>query len=133
TTLIANWIVNRISSEHRAAHGLVTAADLGRLLWMLHQGVINVPAAATVYEQMVQQKKGPHQLVKELSLEQVSDSGELEKIVKDVIAAHENVVADVRAGKAAASQFLVGQAMKASQGKANPKVVQEVLKKYLGL
>lgn len=131
TGLIANWLINRLSVEHRTTHGFVPAADLGRLLWMVHQGVINIPSAATVYEQMVVTKKRPHALVQELGLEQMSDTGELEKIVQDVLAANEKIVAEVKSGKAAASQFLVGQIMKATKGKANPKIVQEVLKKAL--
>lgn len=133
TGLIANWIINRISVEHRAAHGFPPAADLARLLWMVHQSVINIPSAATVYEQMVQTKKGPHALVKELGLEQVSDTEQIETIIAEVLAANEKIVAEVKAGKSAASQFLVGQVMKATKGKANPKVVQELLKKALGV
>lgn len=132
TGLIANWLLNKISAEHRTTHGLpVPARDVGRLLWMLHQGTINAPAAQTVYEQMRLTKKGPHTLVKELGLEQVSDTGALEAIIREVIANNAPVVADVRAGKAAASQFLVGQVMKATKGKANPKVVQELLRQQL--
>lgn len=132
TALIANWLVNKISAEHRSEHGLsVPAQDMGRLLWLVHQKTINASAAQTVFEQMRLTKKGPHTLVKELGLEQVSDSGALEKIVAEVIAANAKVVADVKAGKSAATQFLIGQVMKATKGKANPGVVQEVLKKQL--
>lgn len=134
TALIANWLLNKISGEHRAEHGLsVPAADVGRLLWMLHQGVVNAPSAAQIYEQMVATKKGPHLLVKEMGLEQVSDTSELEKILTEIIAANEKVVAEVKSGKTAAAQFLVGQAMKATQGKANPKVIQDLMKKLLDI
>lgn len=134
TGLVAKWLLNKISAEQRAAQGLpVPAADMARLLWLLHESVINAPSAAQVYEQMVLTKKGPHALVTELGLEQVSDTGELEKVVAEVIAANEKVVAEVRAGKVAASQFLIGQVMKATKGKANPQVVQGVVKKILGL
>ncbi len=133
TALIANWLLNRISAEHRATHGLpVPAVDLGRLLWMIHQNVINIPSATQVYEQMIATKKGPHQLVNDLGLEQVSDGGELEKILQEVIAANQKVVTEVKSGKAAAAQFLVGQAMKATKGKANPAMIQELLKRLLG-
>lgn len=131
---IANWLINRLSVDHRAAHGLdVPPADVARLLWLLDQNVINAPSAATVYERMVQTKKGPHQLVQDLGLEQVSDTAALEKIIADVVAAHEKVVGEVKAGKAAGVQFLVGQVMKTTKGKANPKVVQELLGKLLNL
>ncbi len=131
---LANFLTNKISAERRAAEGLpVSAADLGRMLWMLNQGVINAPAAVTIYTEMVKTKKGPHLLVKELGLEQVSDTGAIEQAVKDVVAANEKVVADVKAGKTSAMQFLVGQVMKATKGKANPQAVQVELKKQLGL
>lgn len=134
TKSIANWLVNKISVEHRTEHGLpVPAADVARLLWMLQQNVINAPAAQIIYEHMRLTKKGPHALVKELGLEQVSDTAELQRIITEVIAANEKIVADVRTGKAAAVQFLVGQAMKATKGKANPQVVQDLLKKSLGV
>lgn len=128
---IANWLINRLSVEHRQAHGFVPAADLGRLLWMTYQGIVNIPSAATIYEQMVITKKGPHLLVKELGLEQVSDTGELESIIAEVLTANAKIVAEVKSGKDAAKQFLIGQVMKATKGKANPKIVQEVLKKQL--
>ncbi len=133
-SLIANWLLNKISAEHRGTHGLpVPAQDLGRLLWMLHQSAISAPAAQQVYEAMVKTKKGPHALVKELGLEQVSDAGELEKIVADVIDRNAKVAAEVKSGKAAAAQFLVGQVMKVTKGRANPKVAQELLAKLLSL
>ena len=131
---IANWLLNKISAEHRAEHGLpVPAGDVAETLWYVQQGKINAAAAGTVYEQVRLTKKSPEVLVKELGLEQVSDSGELEKIIADVLAANENVVADVKTGKAAGVQFLVGQVMKATKGKANPKVVQELLGRLLSL
>lgn len=132
TALIAKWLLNKISAEHRDTHGLsISAQDMGRLLWMLHQGAVNAPVAQKIYEQMRLTKKGPHALVKELGLEQVSDSAELERIVREVVASNEKIVAEVRSGKAAAAQFLVGQVMKATKGKANPKLVQDLLQRAL--
>ncbi len=134
TKLIANWLINRISGEQLAEHGLtVSAKDLARLLWMLHAGLINTSAAAQVYEHMLATKKGPHELVKELGLEQVSDTGQLENIVAEILAQHQSVVDEVKSGKPAAAQFLVGQVMQATKGKANPKVVQDLLHKQLGI
>lgn len=132
--MIANWLLNRISVEQRDVHGLpVPAADLGRMLWMLDQGTINTPSAATIYDHMVQQPgKGPHALVKELGLEQVSDTGAIDQAVQEVLAANEKIVAEVKAGKAAAMQFLVGQVMKVTKGKANPQMVQTAVKKAIG-
>jgi aspartyl-tRNA(Asn)/glutamyl-tRNA(Gln) amidotransferase subunit B len=133
--MIANWLVNKITTEHRLQHGLVIQpADMARLMWLLRQGVINAPATNKIYETMVASggKTGPHDLVKELGLEQMSDESELKKIVTEVITANEKVATEVRQGKAAAMQFLVGQVMKQTKGKANPPAVQEILKNILG-
>lgn len=133
-TLAANWLLNRISTEHRAEHGLsVPAKATAEIMWWLQQGRINVPATATLYEQVRLSKKSPEALLTELGLEQVSDAGELEKIVADVIDANPQVVAEIKAGKIAGVQFLVGQVMKSSKGKANPKIVQEYLAKQMSL
>jgi aspartyl-tRNA(Asn)/glutamyl-tRNA(Gln) amidotransferase subunit B len=129
----ANWLVSRVPVEHRLEHGLPPAADTARLLWLVHEGVVNLQAAMTVYEKMLETKKGPHELVKELGLEQVSDTEELMQVVAGIIAANESVVAEIRAGKTVGVQFLIGQVMKQTKGKANPKVVGDVVKAALGL
>ncbi|MBI3572966.1 MAG: Asp-tRNA(Asn)/Glu-tRNA(Gln) amidotransferase subunit GatB [Candidatus Kerfeldbacteria bacterium] len=129
---IANWLLNRISTEHRGEHGLpVPATDIGRMLWMLDQGEINAPASTQIYEAMIKTKKGPHALMQELGLEQMSDTGAISQAVQEVMANNKKVVADVKTGKTAAMQFLVGQVMKATKGKANPTVVQAAVKKAL--
>lgn len=129
---VANWLLNKISAKHRSTRGLsVAPAAVAEILDLLRQGKINAPGAATLFEQVRQTKKSPEALLTELGLEQVSDADELEKIVADVIAANAKVVAEVKTGKAAGVQFLVGQVMKATKGKANPQVVQELLKKTL--
>ena len=75
--------------------------------------------------------KAPAQLIDELGLKQVSDTGVIEKTVDDVIAANASQVEQYRAGKEQVFGFLVGQVMKALQGKANPGVANEMLKKKL--
>ncbi|HYD58449.1 MAG TPA: Asp-tRNA(Asn)/Glu-tRNA(Gln) amidotransferase GatCAB subunit B, partial [Burkholderiales bacterium] len=74
----------------------------------------------------------PDQIIEKRGLKQISDAGEIEKLVEAAIAAGEKQVADYRAGKEKALQSLVGQVMKASRGKANPAQVSELLKKKLG-
>jgi aspartyl-tRNA(Asn)/glutamyl-tRNA(Gln) amidotransferase subunit B len=130
---VANWLVSRVPAEHRLEHGLPPSADTARLLWLVHEGAINLQAAMTVYEKMLETKKGPHALVKELGLEQVSDTEELMQVVAGIMAANESVVAEIRAGKTVGVQFLIGQVMKQTKGKANPKVVGEVVNAALGL
>ena len=75
--------------------------------------------------------KAPAQLIDELGLKQVSDTGVIEKTVDDILAANASQVEQYRAGKEQVFGFLVGQVMKALQGKANPGVANEILKKKL--
>ena len=74
----------------------------------------------------------PDEIIQKRGLKQVSDAGELEKLVDEAIAAGAKQVADYKAGKEKALQSLVGQVMKASKGKANPAQVNEILRKKLG-
>ncbi|MBI4093135.1 MAG: Asp-tRNA(Asn)/Glu-tRNA(Gln) amidotransferase subunit GatB [Candidatus Kerfeldbacteria bacterium] len=130
--LIGSWLLNRISGEDRATHGLtVPAADLARLLVMVHEKKITLPVATTVYEQMLETKKGPHQLVKELGLEGQHDVAALEKIVQSVIAEYGAAAEQYRKGKAASLQFLIGKVMAKTKGMAPAGAVAERLKKLL--
>lgn len=133
TTLAANWLLNRISEEHRRVHGLpVPAADLGRLLWMVHQKTLTLKAAAMIYEQMVQTRKGPHQLVKELGLESVGSTTEIEAAVRRVVEHHPEQVRQYRVGKTNLLQFFIGLVMRELKGRAAASVVRDILLKQLG-
>ena len=81
--------------------------------------------------QMLKENEAPEALVKKLGLEQVSDAGELGKLVDEVIAANPQSIADFKAGKKKALGFLVGQIMKATHGKANPGMVNKMLMEKL--
>jgi aspartyl-tRNA(Asn)/glutamyl-tRNA(Gln) amidotransferase subunit B len=81
---------------------------------------------------MLESGKGPDAIVKEKGLEQVSDTGALDAAVDEVLAACEGQVAEFRAGKEKVFGFLVGQVMKATRGKANPQMVNEILRSKLG-
>jgi aspartyl-tRNA(Asn)/glutamyl-tRNA(Gln) amidotransferase subunit B len=76
--------------------------------------------------------KRPGQIVSEKGLTQISDEGELERVIVEVLGANQKSVEDYRAGKKKALGFIVGQVMKATQGKANPQVVNRILEKKLG-
>jgi aspartyl-tRNA(Asn)/glutamyl-tRNA(Gln) amidotransferase subunit B len=80
---------------------------------------------------MIDSGKSADVIIKEKNLVQVSDTGQLESVVQEVINANPKSVADFKAGKGNALMFLVGQAMKKSQGKANPKVLQDLFKRRL--
>jgi aspartyl-tRNA(Asn)/glutamyl-tRNA(Gln) amidotransferase subunit B len=82
-------------------------------------------------EEMIQSGKDPAVIVQEKGLVQISDSGEIEKIVKKVIEGNPQPVAQYKSGKTGTFGFLVGQVMKATQGRANPQAVNELLKSML--
>ena len=101
------------------------------LAGLIDSQTINSFAAQQVFEEMYQNGKSPKIIVQEKGLAQVSDSGAIEKFCEEVIAANPKSAEDFRAGKAAALNFLKGQVMKLSKGKANPNLVGEILEKKL--
>jgi len=88
-------------------------------------------AKTEVFDEMFATGKPPSEIVEEKGLKQVSDTGEIEKICKKIIEENPSVIADIKAGTNKAEGFLVGQVMKASKGKANPKIAAEIIKKLL--
>jgi aspartyl-tRNA(Asn)/glutamyl-tRNA(Gln) amidotransferase subunit B len=136
----ANWLMGDVSSTlNREGVDLddapVSAAQLAALLKRIADGTISNKAAKEVFAGMWEAKSADENLVDAIieakGLKQISDSGALEAIVNDVIAANEKSVEQYRAGKEAALNALIGQAMKASRGKANPAQLTELLKAKL--
>lgn len=133
---VANWLLGDVSA-YMNAEGLtitefiVTPENLAELTNLLKDGVINSKAGKQVFAEMVKDNKSAKALVKELGLEQVSDTGAIEAMVDAVIAANPQSVADFKAGKEKAIGFLTGQVMKQSRGKANPPMVQQMLREKL--
>jgi len=101
------------------------------LVKMIESGVISTKIAKTVFEEMYKSGKDAETVVKEQGLVQVSDTGAIETIIDGVIKANPAQHADYKAGKEKLFVFFVGQVMKASKGKANPDVVNQLLKKKL--
>ena len=92
---------------------------------------ISVASGRQVFERVYRTGREPTAVVQELGLAQLSDTGELERMVDEVLAAQPQAVADYRAGKTGAVNFLAGQVMKASRGKANPNLVRELIEQRL--
>ncbi|MGH8248329.1 MAG: Asp-tRNA(Asn)/Glu-tRNA(Gln) amidotransferase subunit GatB, partial [Gammaproteobacteria bacterium] len=101
------------------------------LISLIENKTISSSAAQQVFVEMFDTGKAPAVIVQEKGLAQVSDTGAIEKFCDDAIAANPGPAADFKAGKAAALNFLKGQVMKASKGKANPAVVGEILERKL--
>jgi aspartyl-tRNA(Asn)/glutamyl-tRNA(Gln) amidotransferase subunit B len=105
--------------------------QLASMLKLMDKGTISGKIAKTVFEEMFQTGKDPETIVKEKGLVQISDEGELVQIVEAVIAANPASVADYKAGKDKAIGFLVGQIMKETKGRANPALVNDLLRRKL--
>jgi aspartyl-tRNA(Asn)/glutamyl-tRNA(Gln) amidotransferase subunit B len=95
------------------------------------QGKINSSVAQTVLAEMVKTGADPEHIISEKNLSQVDDEGEIKKIVEKIISDNPGPVEDFKKGKQNALQFLLGQVMKDTKGKANPKIAMEELKKAL--
>ena len=110
----------------------VTAEMMGDLLKMVVDGVVsNNAAKGDIFEEMYKSGKAAKEIVKKKGLEQVSDKGEIEKICKKVVSANPDAVEDFKNGKDRAVGALIGQVMKEMKGKANPKMVDEIMRKML--
>ncbi len=109
----------------------VSPGDLAAMLTMIDKGTISGKIAKTVFEEMFAEGKSPETIVKEKGLVQIADEDELRRIVDRVIEENQEVADQVRAGKDRAVGFLVGQVMKLTKGRANPKMVNELLRQRL--
>ena len=132
----SNWIMGELmrllNAEAREIEDCPIKPDrLARMIKMIDDGVISTKIAKTVFEEMYKTGKDAEMVVKEQGLVQVSDTGAIETIIDEVIKANPAQAADYKAGKEKLFGFFVGQVMKASKGKANPELVNQLLKKKL--
>ncbi|MDE2680506.1 MAG: Asp-tRNA(Asn)/Glu-tRNA(Gln) amidotransferase subunit GatB [Verrucomicrobiota bacterium] len=134
---VANWVMNNLQAKLTETGG--STADLkfessaiGELVRLVEDSKINSRIAQDVFSEMFESGKAPAVIVEEKGLSQVSDSAELEAFCNEAIEANPGPAQDFRNGKETALNFLKGQVMKASCGKANPQMVGELLKKILG-
>jgi len=133
---VANWIINDLLSALSAAsldlsECPIQAGAIGELTVLIEGGTISGRQGKEVFAEMMISGKAPAVIVEEKGLKQVSDTGALEAFCDEVIAANPASVADYKSGKEAALNFLKGQVMKLSKGKANPSVVGEILVRKL--
>ncbi len=135
--LMANWLMGEVSrrlnaEDRRIEASPVSASQLASLIGRIHDGTISNNGARQVFDALwTGAGTDVDAVIAEKGLKQMSDSGELERIVDEVLAANAKSVDEYRAGKDKAFNALVGQAMKATKGKANPTQVNELLKKKL--
>lgn len=132
----ANWLMGDLSKHLNAGETtidecLVTPERLAGLLALLDKGTISSKIAKTVFEEMWASGKTAETIVQEKGLVQISDEGAIIAVVEAVIAASPQSVADYQAGKERAIGFLVGQVMKQTKGRANPELVNKLLRERM--
>ena len=133
---VSNWLMGetmRILKEKEMEPEDITFSpeNLAKLIGLVEAGTINGSVAKEIFEKIFDEDINPEQYVEEHGLKQVNDEGALRATIEEVIAANPQSVEDYRNGKEKAIGFLVGQTMKAMKGKANPGMVNQILKELL--
>ncbi len=131
-----NWVImelGRVTNETKKSIREIgiSPLDLAELIGLISSNAISGKIAKTVFEEMLASGKKPMVIVEEKGLKQITDESAIESIVDEVLAKNPTQVEQYRAGKTKVMGFLVGQIMKASKGKANPKLVNQLLKQKL--
>jgi aspartyl-tRNA(Asn)/glutamyl-tRNA(Gln) amidotransferase subunit B len=134
----ANWVMGDMAAQMKEQEKDLKdlkfdQKKLAELVDLIDAGTINSKQAKEVFLQMFNEGVSPAQVVKSKGMAQVSDPKAIETAVDKVLVENPGVVADYKGGKQGVIGFLVGKVMQASQGKANPKMVNEIIKKKLDL
>lgn len=128
---VCNWITSDISrilneKEEEMDNIPFTAEELAELVELIDNGTISSKIGKKVLEELFENPKSPKKIIEEKGWIQISDENTIKKVVKDVLDNNPQSIADFKAGKDKALGFLVGQAMKETKGKANPKMLNEM-------
>ena len=134
---IANWIINELLGKLNEegidiTESPVKPEHIAQIVQLIDSGAISSKIAKQVFDQVFKTGKEPKQIVEEEGLKQVSDEGEIRRIVEEILSNHPEEVKRYREGNTKLMGFFVGQVMKATRGKANPKLVNKVLSELLG-
>ncbi|WP_018249225.1 Asp-tRNA(Asn)/Glu-tRNA(Gln) amidotransferase subunit GatB [Orenia marismortui] len=132
----SNWMmgdVSKLLNEEgiSIAEAKFTPEDLAKMLNLMDEGTISSKIAKTVFEEMFATGKDPDTIVEEKGLKQISDTSELEDIIDQVLEENQSALEDYRGGNKNVFGFFIGQTMKATRGKANPGVVNKILREKL--
>ena len=135
-TLVSNWVTSDLfGALKKLSKGItespVSTADAAELLSLQIDGTISGRIAKEVFENMLESGKSPESIVEEKGLRQVSDTGEIEAMIDEILADNADKVEEYRGGKDKLYGFFVGQVMKKTGGKANPQVVNQLLRPKL--
>jgi aspartyl-tRNA(Asn)/glutamyl-tRNA(Gln) amidotransferase subunit B len=133
--IVSNWIMTEVLRELKGEEDIksfpISPEKLGELLILIDDGTISGKIAKDVFENMFTSGKSANQIVEEKGMKQISDQSELENIVSRILADHPDEISRYKAGDQKLMGFFVGQVMKETKGKANPKIVNEILRKGL--
>ena len=134
--LATNWIIGELfaalnEKDLEISESPISAGNLSKLINLIKDGTISGKIAKTVFEQMMEGDKDPKKIVEEKGLKQESDPKALEALIDKVIDSNRDKATEYKSGKVKLFGFFVGQVMKLSGGKANPQLVNEILKKKL--
>lgn len=132
----ANWIIGDLQSylntnNVEVQNCKVTSKSLGEMVVLIEKGTISGKIAKKVFAEMFETGKAPQTIVEEQGLVQISDEGAIAGIVEQVLLNNPKSVEDVKSGKQQAIGFLVGQVMKETKGKANPQLVNKIIKEQI--
>ncbi len=133
---VSNWVMGSLLAKLKAENMTietppVSPERLAELMGFMESGVISGKIAKAVFDEMASSGKAPETIISERGLVQITDSDAISEAVKQVLVEHAKEVSDYKAGKTKLFGFFVGQVMKATRGKANPKIVNEMLKDML--
>ncbi len=128
---VSNWIMTEVMREMKdddvSGAMPVSPAQLSELLMLIDDGTISGKIAKDIFQEMVSSGKSAKEIVGEKGIKQISDRGELETIIADILKNHPGEISRYKGGDEKLIGFFVGKVMKATQGKANPKLVNEIL------
>ncbi len=134
--IVSNWVMGDLlrflnEEKREIRESLLKPAALAEMINLIEDGTISGKIAKEVFEDMYRSGKGPRQIVEEKGLVQITDEGALRKTIEEAMRGNPTQLEQYRAGKDKLLAFFVGQVMKATKGKANPALVNELLKKML--
>jgi len=136
THLVAGWLINKLSglmadNKINIRRLKITPENFAEFIAMIYQNKISGPTAMKILEEMMLTGGDPSQIMETKKLSQISDTKELETIINGIIAEHPNEVNSYKKGKLTLLQFFIGQVMKKTQGKANPKIAEKIIKEKM--
>ena len=136
TKKICNWlngiVLQEINSRKKDIHTInLPPKNLIELIKKMDEGLVNNLAAKETLTHMLDSGQTADQIIQTKGLAQVSDDGTLEKLVDEILLANDKIVEQIKAGKESAAGFLVGQAIKKTEGRANPKKIRQIIKKKI--